>query len=103
VPWEVQLLAEGIGSRTLISVFSTAMYTPFLIFDTPVHVISLMKLYKGQNPLQTDVGFQRFFAKLTQKVNESKVYLHMPETFEELKETLRFVALEKRLAEQNNT
>lgn len=90
-PWEIQLLANEIGEKVLISISSTAILTPFLLFHADVHVISLQKMFVGQNPFHSDASFQPFFNKLYRKINENKIRFHMPATMEELTETLRFI------------
>lgn len=43
VPWEVQMLGGDIRRKVLISVTSTSILTPYVIFDSDIHVISLKK------------------------------------------------------------
>ncbi len=93
VPWEIQLLTDSAEDKVLISVSSTSILTPYIVFHSDVHVISLMKMYYGQNPFYSDAGFQVFFYKLFQKMNQDKVRFHMPASMEELAETLRYIKM----------
>lgn len=92
VPWEVQLLANDANVKVLISVTSTAILTPFTIFDRNTHIISLEKMFKWPVPLHNDSGFYDYLKKLLNKMNEKEVHFHMPSSMEELKEVLLYTS-----------
>lgn len=93
VPWEIQLLANDYRSKVLISVSSTAALTPYIIFDTDMHVISLEKLFVGENPTHKDAAFRSFFEWLKKQINEEKIRFHSPATVDELLEVIRYLKL----------
>lgn len=91
VPWEIQLLANDLSQKVLISVSSTSILTPYIIFDSDMHVISLEKMFIGENPTHKDKAFAAFFTKLKDKINAEEVLFHTPRTMEELQEVLRYI------------
>lgn len=93
VPWEIQLLANDLRSKVLISVSSTSILTPYIIFNSNMHVISLEKMFIGENPTHKDAAFNAFFAKLKAKINEQNVRFHTPSSVDELTETIRYISL----------
>lgn len=98
VPWEIQLLANDLRSKVLISVSSTSILTPYIIFDSDMHVISLEKMFRGENRTHADAGFKKFFNGLKNKINENAVHFHSPASFEEFTEVLRYIRLTQRSA-----
>ena len=93
VPWEIQLLANDLRSKVLISVSSTSILTPYIIFDSDMHVISLEKMFVGENPTHKDAAFSTFFKKLKTKINEKEIRFHTPSSFDELREVIRYISL----------
>lgn len=93
VPWELQLMTSDVSKKLLISVTSTAVLTPYIIFDSNVHVLSLKNLLVGQSLAHLDVGFETFFRKVTKKINKEEVFFHMPNSEEELLESVRYFTL----------
>ncbi len=92
VPWEIQLLSNDLTDKVLISISSTSILSPYIIFDSDMHVISLEKMFMGENPVHSDRGFRTFFNKLINKVNGGKeVRFHTPGSVEELKEVVRYI------------
>lgn len=91
VPWEIQLLANDLSKKVLISVSSTSILTPYIIFDSDMHVISLEKMFIGENPTHKDRAFSAFFEKLKAKINAEGVYFHTPRSLDELKEVMRYI------------
>lgn len=94
VPWEVQLLNGGIGSKVLISVTSTSIFTPYIIFDQNIHVISLEKLFRWEVSLHKDKAFGEYMKKLREQMNSEKVRFHKPSSIMELREILRFIRID---------
>ena len=90
-PWECQLLNSTVEKKILISVTSTAILTPYIIFNKNINVVSLEKLYKWEVPLHTDEGFQKCLDRIKKNMNENGVYLHMPSSLEELRELLLYM------------
>lgn len=93
VPWEIQLLANDLRRKVLVSVSSTAILTPFIIFRSDMHVISLEKMFAGINPAHTDAAFAAFFADVTRQVNRYEVHYHTPSSVEELRQVLTYISL----------
>ncbi len=93
VPWEIQLLANDMFAKVLISVSSTAMLTPYLIFNSDMHVISLEKMCIGDTNVRLDAKYGQFFNSMIKKANENEVHVHTPSTMEELKDVLRYIKL----------
>lgn len=92
VPWEIQLLANDLSSKVLISVSSTSILTPYIIFNSDMHVISLEKMFIGENPTHKDAAFNQFFATLKAKINEQNVRFHTPSSADELTEVIRYIS-----------
>lgn len=93
VPWEIQLLCNDLRHKVLISVSSTSILTPFIIFNSDMHVISLEKMFIGDNPTHKDVAFGSFFNSIKAKINEESVRFHTPSSMEELREVLRYIQM----------
>lgn len=93
VPWEIQLLANDLRTKVLISVSSTSILTPFIIFNSDMHVISLEKMFIGENPAHKDAAFRTYFEKVKKKINQDSVHFHTPETLDEFKEVLRYIKI----------
>lgn len=92
IPWEVQLLDEGFSSKTLVSVTSSALYSPFLVYGANMHVISLERMYKGENPELNDAGFVQFMSKVRALIDADGIRVHRPRNVDELRDTLRYVS-----------
>lgn len=97
VPWEIQLLSNNPSSKVFISVFSTSILTPYIIFDSDMHVISLERLFFGDNYTHSDVSFGKFLSNIQQMINRSEVHFHLPTSIDELKEVLQYIKLEQQL------
>lgn len=93
VPWEIQLLANDLRSKVLISVSSTSILTPYIIFQSDMHVVSLEKMFVGENPTHADAGFTTLMNRLRNQVNENTVRFHNPTSVDELKHVLRYITL----------
>lgn len=93
VPWEVQLLINDYSHKVLISVSSTSLLTPVMIFDYPFHVISLEKMFKGVNPTHSDVAFKRFMGKFRGAANKTNIRFHTPENVEELQDVITYLGM----------
>lgn len=91
VPWEVQLLANNLNKKVFISVSSTSIFTPYMIFESDMHVISLENMFVGFNPTHADHAYTAFIGKLRDMVNKQEIHIHRPKTIQELKETLRYI------------
>lgn len=91
-PWEVQLLEEGFSRKTLVSVTSTALYSPFLVYGANMHVISLERMYKGENPELRDSGFVRFMGKVRAMIDADGIRVHRPRNVNELRDVLRYIS-----------
>lgn len=91
VPWEVQLLGGDYSEKVLVSVSSTALLTPVMIFDAPGHVVSLEKMFRGNNPTHSDAAFQVFMDKFRALANSGSVRFHTPESFGELRDVLLYL------------
>ena len=96
VPWEIQLISNDLYSKVLISVSSTSILTPYIIFNSDMHVISLEKMFRGENPTHADAGFNKFFNTLKSKVNKTEVRFHSPSSIDELEHVLRYIKLIQR-------
>lgn len=94
IPWEVQLLLNDYSEKVLVSVSSTSILTPFLIFESNQHVIMLDKLFVGDNPTHSDRGYNKFIYNTLNWVNEKKDFIHRPSTLEELEEVLHYIDLD---------
>ena len=95
VPWEIQLMAHDYTRKIFVSVTSTSVMTPFIIFDSPIHVVSLEKIFVGEHIACNDSGYKRFIKSFRDMVNKDEVHWYVPQDIEELKSTL--VMLERRL------
>ncbi len=93
VPWEIQLLANDLSHKVLVSVSSTSILTPYIIFDADMHVISLEKMFIGENPTHADRAFDSFFTNLKNKINMNGVRFHTPANEDELERTLKYIAM----------
>lgn len=93
VPWEIQLLSNDLQGKVLLSVSSTSILTPYIIFNSNMHVISLEKMFIGENPTHKDAAFSTFFSRLKDWVNEKEVRFHTPSSMDELIETLRYISM----------
>lgn len=96
VPWEIQLLNNDVRSKTLVSISSTAILSPYTIFGMDIHVISLDKMYEGTAIVYTKEGMKNFVDKLMKKINANKVYFHTPRTSDEIEEVVRYLKLIKK-------
>lgn len=93
VPWEIQLLSNDLTGKVLISVSSTSIMSPFFIFGARMHIISLERMFVGDNPLHADKPFTTYFNKFIESANEKDTIVHLPRNVVELKETLRYIKL----------
>ena len=93
VPWEIQLLSNDLQGKVLLSVSSTSILTPNIIFNSNMHVISLEKMFIGEHPTHKDAAFSTFFSRLKDWVNEKEVRFHTPSSMDELIETLRYISM----------
>lgn len=93
-PWEAQLLNSDISDKVLISVSSTAIFTPYIIFGMDIAVVSLEKLFYWPVPLHKDKGFDKYFDLLYKSINKDRVRFYMPSTIDELREILLFLQSE---------
>lgn len=100
IPWEMQLLENDLRLKVLVSVSSTSILTPFIIFNSDMHVVSLEKMFVGDNPVHKDAAFRTFFDKMVKKINQDTVHFHMPSSIGELKEVLRYIKLVQTVNEQ---
>ncbi len=94
VPWEIQLLANGLRDKVLISVSSTSLLTPYIIFESDMHVVSLERMFVGENRTHADAGFSIFFDKLKKKINEKEALFHTPASVDELIHVLKYIKME---------
>lgn len=97
VPWEIQLLANDMNDKFLVSVSSTSILTPYMIFNSPIHVISLENMFFGDNPTHGDKAYNNFISSLKNKVNEKEIHIHAPHNADELLETIRYIRLKQHL------
>ena len=95
VPWEIQLMAHDYTRKIFVSVTSTSVMTPYIIFDIPIHVVSLEKIFVGEHKAHTDSGYMRFIESFRYMVNKNGVHWYVPQDIEELKSTLSM--LERKL------
>ena len=93
VPWEVQMLDGDYSRKVLLSVSSTSLLTPSLIFDYPYHVISLEKMFRGSNPTHNDAMFKSFMQKFSSFANKDVVRFHTPANKEELRDAIAYLNL----------
>ncbi|AEE17063.1 hypothetical protein Trebr_1640 [Treponema brennaborense DSM 12168] len=87
IPWEIYCLEpEQLNNKVLISIFSTAIVSPYIYFGLKNKVISLIHLY--------DKSFYNDYYKYLLDFIERKIFLAhkdiymLPNTFEELKKYL---------------
>lgn len=93
VPWEVSLISADYSKKVLVSVSSTSLLTPVLIFDFPFHVISLEKMFRGENPTHKDRAFKSFMAKFRALANKDSVRFHTPTDTDELRDVISYLEL----------
>lgn len=87
VPWEVICMNNNIENKILISTFSTACFSPKLIFNKEPIVIllyKLLKLHEDGTVSEDGVNFVNSVKNLYK--NSNKIYI--PEDIDELKEIL---------------
>lgn len=80
IPWELIVLNQDISKKILITISSSAVLTPFLLFDIPVKSYSLLKMLKNKpGNMQGELG------KFMEKVYDLYPnHFFAPETQEEL-------------------
>jgi len=84
VPWEIFALNEEIENKVLISISSTACFTPKLIFDKEPIVIFLYELFSIS-------GYEtaKDFIRRVKETYRSSDKVYIPQTFEDLKHILQ--------------
>lgn len=83
IPWEVIVLNENIEDKVLISVFSTACFTPKLILDKEPIVIFLYKLIEIKQEILIDNNLMELVEKFKYSYRD-KSKIIIPETYDEL-------------------
>lgn len=83
IPWEIFVMNEYISNKILLSITSTACFTPKIVFGEEPTVIFMYKLFKIENSLVVEEFIQK--VKKTYR-NPQNVYI--PESFEELKKVI---------------
>lgn len=80
-PWELICLNENVGERIFISVNSSAVFSPSILFGNHNVVILLYKLYNFKNE-----NFEFFIKNL---ISKNKITVYIPETLEELSNIIK--------------
>ena len=84
VPWELILLNEDVENKVLITYFSTAVFTPKLIFDIEPYIILLFELEELAN-CSSFSEYYRIFANMLKEISRDSDHIYIPQNIEDLK------------------
>ncbi len=90
IPFEIMLNACHAGGKVLISIFSTACFSPKYILDEEPYIIFLYKIMKFDTYIEFNAQFLHGVESL-KRCYQQPDRVMIPETVDELKEKLRMI------------
>lgn len=85
IPWEIITMNEKFDDKVLITITSSTVFTPKILYDSNCTIILLYKLMTGYNSIFDSSNMEEFIIKAKNKYG-SKMYI--PKTLSDLKSIL---------------
>lgn len=86
VPWEVITINESFDDKVLVTITSSTVFTPILLYDAKCKIISLYKLLEGYNPMFDNSNTEEYLIKAKGKFQDQML---IPDSMEELFKIIR--------------
>ena len=86
LPWEALLVNNYIEvqQKIGISIFSQTCFSPFLIFDIPIHIVCLLDLMRHPVHWYARPEWVKYHKNFIENINMEKIQYHCPNNQEEL-------------------
>ena len=68
IPWELFLLNEGLESKTILTVCSSAALTSRIVFGMDVNTVMLYQLFEGKVLWKEDDIFEKIFTEFSKAI-----------------------------------
>lgn len=94
IPWEIYTLFYDVDDKVLLSISSNAIFSPFIICNKYLQVISLlevMNLSRRAHAISTN--YHVFLRKIREEMNQNGKYFHSPLTINELCNVLKYIEM----------
>lgn len=89
IPWELFLLNEGLESKTILTVCSSAALTSRIVFGMDVNTVMLYQLFEGKVLWKEDDILKKYLRKFQRQFSGKNYYV--PQTVYELANTLHYL------------
>lgn len=84
LPWEIFAADPAVEKKMIISISSTSIFSPKLMYDYKLNSIMLLKMATHNRFFATQKPFQELVAKLDKNYNENERELFVPENSSQL-------------------